>query len=240
VPGPPAGARELTGAGERGRRGRRARIALLALPLALSPGCAPEPAVERYRLGGSGAHWDVAGDDAVVEDLLPRYPDYFDVVLDPGAGHEPDLRRLRADLEHTPADRRNYDALNALAIGYFELNYRAQSDRGGERYLSDSFRAAQLLAVPWRAYGEVSDPALRDAILDFFADAGSGEKLETAGTAGRLVDVVSSLAAKEGDPARRARIRALALRIRAAHPGGPGEDGADRAAPDARAGAVSP
>jgi hypothetical protein len=164
---------------------------------------------ERYRLTASGSHWDVVGGDAVVSDLLPRYADFFAVVLDPEAPEEANLRPLRDDLERAPTDRRNFDALNAVAIGYFELNYRAQSDLGGRHYLSDSFRAAKLLAVPWRAYGEVAEPRLRDAILDFFEDAATGDKLAARETAGRIERIVASLEPKEDDPARRARIQRL-------------------------------
>ena len=45
-------------------------------------------------------------------------------------------------------DQRNFDALNALAIGYFELNFRAEAERGrGFDFLSGSFRTAKLLAI---------------------------------------------------------------------------------------------
>ncbi len=175
------------------------------------PVAAPNP--ERYRLAQSGTHWDEAGADRVVEDLLPRYPEFFDVILDPSDSREPDLREIRDDLERAAVDRRNFDALNAIAVGYFELNYRAQSDRGGSRYLSDSFRAAKLLAVPWRAYGEVADPRVRDAILDFFEDAATGEKLLARETAGRIEAIVAALAPKESDPERLRRIERLRSRI---------------------------
>ncbi|MCL4683705.1 hypothetical protein KJ059_03025 [Myxococcota bacterium] len=171
------------------------------------------PAVDRYRLTGSGTHWDESGQDRVVEDLMPRYPEFFAVILDPSDSREPNLREIRDDLERDAVDRRNFDALNAVAIGYFELNYRAQSDRGGSRYLSDSFRAAKLLAVPWRAYGEVEDARVRDAILDFFEDAATGEKLATRETAGRIEAIVAGLERKETDPQRLQRIETLRLRI---------------------------
>jgi hypothetical protein len=193
-------------------RGIVRTLGLLTLAVA---SCAAPRNAERYRLSASGEYWDVVGEDRVFEDVEHRYPEFFAVVLDPSRTHDPDLRPLRNDLERKPVDRRNYDALNAVAIGYFELNYRAQADPGGARYLADSLRAAQLLAVPWRAYGEIDDGALRDAILDFFQDAASGEKLETRGTAGRLGRVVESLAHKESDPTRRARIEAMAARIEA-------------------------
>ncbi len=176
--------------------------------------CAGPPDPERYRLTGSGTHWDTAGTDAVLEDLLPRYPAFFASVLDPNRTADPNLRALRDDLEREPPTRANYDALNAIAIGYFELNYRAQSQRGGSRYMGNSFRAAKLLAVPWRAYSEVESAALRNAIVDFFEDAAFGGKLEAIGTAGRLERVVASLAPKEPDAERRARIEQLVRRIR--------------------------
>jgi hypothetical protein len=181
----------------------------------VSGGAAPIGSPARYRLAGSGSHWDVAGEDRVVEDLLPRYPDFFAVVLDPNESREPDLRPLRDDLERAEVDRRNFDALNAVAIAYFELNYRAESGRGGDRYFADSFRAAKLLAVPWRAYGVIHDASLRDAILDFFEDAATGEKLLARATAGRVAEIVASLESKESDPVRRARIRDTAARAKA-------------------------
>jgi len=165
---------------------------------------------ERYRLTGSGEGWSVAGEDAVLDDLRPRYPVLLRQVFDSDVRGDFDLRNVRRDLEHVPVDRRNYDALNAVAIAYFELNHRAQVDPGGPGYFDDSFRAAKLLGVPWKAYGLVAEPKLRDAILDFFEDAGSGEKLDTRSTAPRLARIVASLEAKEDDPERRERIRTLA------------------------------
>ncbi|MGI9430573.1 MAG: hypothetical protein ACR2PQ_00065 [Myxococcota bacterium] len=173
----------------------------------------------RYRLAGSGSHWDVVGDDRVVDDLLPRYPEFFAVVLDPARTDEADLLPLRDDLEAEPVTRSNYDALNAVAVGYFELNHRGEVARrgqsaGGVGFLTSGFRAAHLLGVPWRAYGEIEDAALRDAILDFFEDAASGTKLATARTVGRLEGIVGSLAPKEPDPDRAQRIEALVAEIR--------------------------
>jgi hypothetical protein len=55
----------------------------------------------------------------------------------------------------------------------------------------------------------VSDPQLRDAILDFFADVASGEKLATQRTRGRIVPIVASLESKEPDPVRRERILSI-------------------------------
>ena len=194
-------------------------IVLVCVTVACGPAETPPPAppnLERYRLQASGTHWDEVGSDRVVESLLPVYPEFFDVVLDPAESREPDLRRLRDDLEREPVTRANYDALNSVAIGYFELNYRAQVERGGDRFFADSFRAAKLLAVPWRAYSEIEDPRLRDAILDFFEDAGTGEKLLARETAGRIEPIVASLEEKEPDPGRRERIARLRARILAA------------------------
>ncbi len=194
------------------------RVALLAVAMLAcsTPQTAPGP--DRYRLAGSGVQWQIAGDDHVLEDLQPRYPDFFAALMDRTVRGDYDTRPLRRDLEHGPVDRRNYDALNAIAIGYFELNHRAESDPGGPGYFDDSFRAAKLLAIPWKAYGLVPDPALRDAILDFFEDAGGGEKLASRGTAPRLARVVSSLEAKEQDPSRLERIRSLVLQLQEAEP----------------------
>jgi hypothetical protein len=177
----------------------------------------------RYRLAGTGSHWDRAGGRPIAEELGEIYPDYFAIILDPSSTREPDLRPLRDDLEARPTQRRSYDALNAIAIGYFELNYRAEASRGGATYLADSFRATKLVAVPWRAYGEIDDGALRDAILAFFEDAASGEKLGTASTAPRLAPIVGSLRAKESDPQRTARIDALVSRLEALTPPPPME-----------------
>ena len=168
-----------------------------------------------YRLTDTGAEWgDVAG-RSVVADVRERYPEFFAVILDPADTRDPDLRPLRRDLEHAPVDRRNFDALNAVAVGYFELNYRAESDRGGDRYFGVSLRATHLVAIPWRAYGEIEDPRLRDAILDFFEDAGLGDKPGAASTSGRLARVVGSLERKEADPVRAERIRAIVAAIQA-------------------------
>ena len=209
-----------------GRAARRRRDVLSALLVLAATACGATggpPAVqkpaaeaaspERYRLAGSGSHWDVVGEDRVVEDLQPRYVAFFEVVLDPGETREPDLRPVRTDLERPDVDRRNFDALNAIAIAYFELNFRAQSARGGDRYFADSFRAARLLAIPWRAYTDAGD-SLREAILDFFEDAATSEKLMARDTAGRIVPIVESLDPKEADPARRERIQRLVERVR--------------------------
>lgn len=198
--------------------------ALLLSPPVLSPAAsAQEDGPRRYRLAGSGTHWDVVGEDRVLEDLRPRHPGFFEVVLDPTRSDEPPVLRLRNHLEKQPVDRRNFDALNTIAIGYFELNYRSEAarDDAGAAFLTGAYRATHLLAIPWRAYGEIEDPALRDAILDFYEDAGTGEKLGAAATAGRLGRIVASLAPKEPDDTRRRRIEALAARLEALVPSAP-------------------
>ncbi|MBW2387365.1 MAG: hypothetical protein JRG89_02920 [Deltaproteobacteria bacterium] len=170
----------------------------------------------RYRLMASQERWYVSGTDRVFDDVRGRYPEFFEVILDTNTAHVPNLRVLRDDLERVPVDRRNFDALNAVAIAYYETNDRAESGRGdGFNYLALSQRSAKLLAVPWRAYGETDDPLLRTAIVDFFEDAGSGEKLNTKRTAPRLSAIVSSLSKKELDPQRLARIDALSRSLKA-------------------------
>jgi hypothetical protein len=192
----------------------------IASIVALAIGCAtPAAGPERYRLNDASTYWDVVEDDAVLEDLRPRYPEYFEVILDPSKQRLPNLIVLRDDLERVPVDRRNFDALNALAIGYFEINHRAEAQRGESMgYLWGSQRSAQLLAVPWRGYGETDDAALRNAILDFFEDAGTGNKLSSAGTSGRVAPIVESLAKKEQDPQRLARIDQIVRDITARQP----------------------
>jgi len=192
---------------------RTLRVAWLA---GLALACAavqPVAAPERYRLAKSGEHWHAAGNDPVLEDVRLRYPEFMRKVLDPAEHGDLDIRPVRHDLEHVPVDRRNFDALNAVAISYFELNHRAQAEPGGPGYFDNSFQAAKLLALPWKAYGLVPDSALRDAILDFFADAGSGEKLDSASTAPRLAGIVASLEAKETDDGRLERIRDLSRQL---------------------------
>ncbi len=171
----------------------------------------------RYRLGDSGDHWDRAGDDRVLEDVRPRYAAFFELILDPERTEELNLLELRDDLEHRPVDRRNYDALNAVAIAYFETNYQGEvrrRDRGME-FMALGFRAAKLLGVPWRAYGLVDDGDLRHAILDFFEDVASARKLKTRRTAPRSTQIVASLRRHESDAERRARIDRIVSRLEA-------------------------
>jgi hypothetical protein len=172
---------------------------------------------QRYRLAESGAEWRSSGNDEVLADLEPRYPAFFAVVLDPGRTQDLDILPLRQDLEEGTG-RAPFDALNAVAIAYFELNSRAQrgleAETGSAHYLADSFRATKLLSIPWRAYAEVENPRLRDAILDFYEDIARGEKRDAAVSAPRITRTVASLEKKEEDPARLARIRGLTARLR--------------------------
>lgn len=188
----------------------------VALVCSLAVACSTPTATTgaaRYRLAGTGETWRGAEDDQLFADLHRRYPAFFRQVLDPNQRGDLDIRPIRRDLEHSPVDRRNFDALNAVALSYFELNHRAETDPGGSGYFDDSFRAAKLLAIPWKAYGIVDHPELRDAILDFFEDAGTGGKLDTATTAPRLARIVGSLESKEADGTRRERIRDLTARL---------------------------
>lgn len=191
------------------------RVWLAAL---LIGACASEPELNRYRLGDTGPGRSGGSRDPVIEDLRARYPAYFEIVLDPTSIVDPDLRPLRRDLEKHPVDRENFDALNAVAIGYFEMNARTglDSDTGesGGTYFADSFRTAKLIAVPVRAYGGTPDPNLRDAILDFFEDIAAGRKPGTRVTGARLVRILGSLEQKESDPERKARIRQIVSRLR--------------------------
>lgn len=195
----------------------RALAALLALVL----GCASPPLEPtRYRLGASGSQWKVAGEDRVFDDLAPRYPDYFEVLIDPSRSEDPPTGALRDDLEKRPVDRANYDALNAIAIGYYEMNHRGEMAReaGDVAFISAGFRAAKLVAVPWRAYMEIEDEALRRAIIEFFEDVATGEKSGSARTMGRLAGIVESLAPREPDPVLRARLERLAEYLLASIP----------------------
>jgi hypothetical protein len=143
-------------------------------------------------------------------------------------GHGSRPRRHRAALprvlrDHPGSDARNYDALNAIAIAYFEINFRGEQVRelGSLAFMSEGFRAAHLAAVPWRAYGLVQEDALRDAILDFFEDATLGDKLGARATAGRLAGLIESFESKETNASRASRIRALLREIERMDPAPP-------------------
>jgi hypothetical protein len=195
----------------------------------------PAPNGLGYRLMDSGSHWEVADGKHLLDDLKQRYRDFFELIFDPVTNRVPELKDLRADLEHQPCDRRNFDALNAIAIGFFEISYRAEAQKGsGLHYMGQSFRAARVAAVLWRAYGETRDDRLRDAIIDFFEDAANGQKLGARTTARTLAQMVTSIQRQEKDPVRSARLRRAAQWLRRG-----GTDAADphrdpRAMPDPR------
>ncbi len=175
----------------------------------------PAPEGESYRLVDSGAHWEIADGKLLLEDLKRRYRDYFELIFDPVTNRVPELKDLRADLEHRPTDRRNFDALNAIAIGFFEISYRAEAQKGsGLHYMGQSFRAARVASVLWRAYGEAGDDRLRDAIIDFFEDAAKGQKLGARTTARTLAQMVASIQRQEKDPVRAARLRRASQSLR--------------------------
>jgi cellulose biosynthesis protein BcsQ len=168
-----------------------------------------------YRLVGSSAHWEVADGRFLLAELRERYRDFFELIFDPVTNRVPELEDLRADLEREPADRRSFDALNAIAIGFFEISYRAEAQRGsGLHYMGQSFRAARVAAVLWRAYGQTRDGRLRDAIIDFFEDAASGQKLGARTSARALAQMAASIQRQEQDPARAARLQCAAQALR--------------------------
>ena len=219
------GSVRLGSAATRDRAAWLGRCGAVWLLLAGVLGCAGGPSdVEGYRLSQSGSGWTAKGADHVLDDLQPRYPEFFEVVLDPERSDDPPTEAVRDDLEKTPVDRANFDALNAVAIGYYEMNQRGERarEKGDIEFMSAGFRAAKIVAVPWRAYHEIEDPALRDAILDFFEDVSTGEKADSARTRGRLARIVESLREQETDPARRARIDRLTAELFAAIPPLPG------------------
>jgi hypothetical protein len=142
------------------------------------------------------------------------YPEVFRAVDDPDETGELDVRGLRRDLGHVPVDDRNYRALYAVAVAFFELHERAELDRGGERYFAYSFQATKMMAIPWRLYGEIPEPGLRSIILDFYEDVLFGDKPGLEVVRGRYTRVVADLARKEADPQLRARIAGLVGRAR--------------------------
>jgi cellulose biosynthesis protein BcsQ len=168
-----------------------------------------------YQLAGASSHSEAAEGRRLLAELRARYPHFFELIFDPVTNRVPELEELRADLERHPADRRNFDALNAIAIGFFEISYRAEAQKGsGLHYMGQSFRAARVAAVLWRAYGETRDGSLRDAIIDFFEDAASGEKLGARTTARTLAQMVASIQRQEPDPVRAARLQRASQALR--------------------------
>jgi len=168
-----------------------------------------------YQLAGTSSHWELAEGKRLLVELRARYPKFFELIFDPVTNRVPELEELRQDLERHPADRQNFDALNAIAIGFFEISYRAEAQKGsGLHYMGQSFRAARVAAVLWRAYGETRDERLRDAIIDFFEDAASGQKLGARTTARTLAQMVASIQRQEPDPVRAARLQRASQALR--------------------------
>jgi hypothetical protein len=172
--------------------------------------------------GGAGSAADVypfsdlpgVGGTNEAEQARSEYPEVFRAVDDPDRTGELDERGLRRDLGRTPVDDRNYRALYAVAVAFFELHERAESDRGGELYFAYSFQATKVMAIPWGLYGEIPEPALRSVILDFYEDVLFGEKPGLEAVRGRYTRIVADLARKETDPELRARIARLVARAR--------------------------
>jgi hypothetical protein len=145
------------------------------------------------------------------ERLLAKYPEFFAVLDVDYPAAEADVRVVRADLVQEPTDMSSYDALNAVAVVFFELHRRAERSRGNgaTSFLGTNFRATKVMAVPWRAYGGVKDPALRSSILDFYEDLLLGNKSGVRAARGRFTTTVESLLKWETDPGMRARIESL-------------------------------
>ncbi len=109
---------------------------------------------------------------------------------------------------------------DTLMMGRWTERAEGLRGSGQSSYLGSSFAVARLVAVPWRAYREIADPMLREAILDFFWDTATGGNAQSAGTASRLASIVSSLEEHEPDRGRRTRIREIAARLWQAAPQG--------------------
>ncbi len=152
---------------------------------------------------------------ATADEVRAAYPEVFRVVDDPSRTEDVDVRGLRRDLAHVPVDERNYRALRGVAIAFFGLHARAERDRGGGRYLTYSFQATKMVAIPWRLYDGIEDPDLRAAILDFYEDVMFGNKPGLERVRGRYTRMVSDLVSKETDGGLRARIETLVDRGRA-------------------------
>jgi hypothetical protein len=143
--------------------------------------------------------------------LSAKYPEFFEVLTAGYVSEDADARVVRADLVREPTDASSYDGLNAIAVVFFELHRRAERARGGGAsvFLRANFRATKVMAVPWRAYGEVDDSRLRSSILDFYEDLLLGNKPGLRAARGRFTPTVESLLKWETDPDLRARIEGL-------------------------------
>lgn len=143
--------------------------------------------------------------------LSGKYLEFFEVLTAGYATEDADVRVVRADLVREPTDPSSYDALNAIAVVFFELHRHAERARGGggSVFLRANFRATKVMAVAWRAYGEVDDPRLRSSILDFYEDMLLGDKPGLRAVRGRFTPTVESLLKWETEPELRARIEGL-------------------------------
>jgi hypothetical protein len=171
----------------------------------------PGPAVSAPELGYRFREVRKPAQSAEAARLSARYPELF-AVLERGYGTEDaDVRVVRADLVRDPSDASSYDALNSVAVVFFELHRRAERSRAGNGlgFLGSSFRATKVMAVPWRAYGDVKDTRLRSSIVDFFEDLLLGNKAGMRASRGRFTPTVESLLKWEDDPALRSRIESL-------------------------------
>jgi hypothetical protein len=159
----------------------------------------------------------VRGTDTAAE-ARSAYPIIFRVVDDPQQTEEVDDRALRRDLSRVPVDGRNYRALYAIAVAFFELHARAERRRGEGTYFVYSFQATKVIAIPWRLYGEIPDAKLRSVVLDFYEDVLFGDKPGLERVRGRYTRMVADLARKESDAALLARIEELVDRARTLTP----------------------
>ena len=173
---------------------------LLLLACATADG--PVPATDDYPFSGVRR----IGNSPAAAQARVDYPELFAAVDAPDRLEEIDTRILREDLSRQPVGSRNYRALWATALAFFELHQRAEKQRGGGLYFAYSFQATKMIAVPWRPYGELPDPKLRSAILDFYEDVLFGAKPGLSAVRGRYIRIVSDLGEKERDPALRTRI----------------------------------
>jgi hypothetical protein len=159
---------------------------------------------------------------AEADRLSAKYPEFFAVLEARYGSEDPDVRVVRADLVREPTDASSYDALNAVAVVFFELHRRAERGRGGgaSGFLGASFLATKVMAVPWRSYGEVKDLRLRSSILDFYEDMLLGNKAGLRAARGRFTPTVESLLKWETDPTMRARIEGLVAGVSELQRGG--------------------
>ena len=189
---------------------RMSALVCTLLVLACATANGPVPATDDYPFTGLRR----IGDSPAAVQARVDYPELFAAVDTPDRLEEIDTRILRADLFRQPVGPGNYRALWATAVAFFELHGRAEKQRGGGLYFAYSFQATKMIAVPWRPYGELPDPKLRSAILDFYEDVLFGEKPGLSAVRGRYIRIVSDLGEKERDPALQTRIGEMLRRAK--------------------------